>query len=328
MTINEFPLKAAPLPGYLDKIFVCPSCRGHLIAEGSDFSCADKNCGKQYRTVGHIPVLTDEAASAISFDSEGASLNKSHWKSLALRYLPSLDKNVVPTEVKAHLIREILALNEQPIVLNIGGKHPTSLTDQICELENVNAIECDLAYRARTGVFANPERIPLRDGSVDCVLLDALLEHVPNPQEVVNEAWRVLKPNGIIFSDTPFMVQVHGGAFDYMRFSHQAHRWLFRNFDELGSGVSSGPGVALAYAIQYFFLSFAAGQRSRYVIKTSCRLTLFWLKYFDRFLSTKPSALDAAHGLYFFGRRADTAITERELVERYDGSVPPLYPPA
>jgi SAM-dependent methyltransferase len=168
----------------------------------------------------------------------------------------------------------------------------------------------------------------LADETVDAVLLDAVLEHVPNPQDVVREAWRVLKPNGIVYSDTPFMVQVHGGPFDYMRFSLQAHRWMFRDFEELEAGVSSGPGVALSYAIQYFFLSFVSGKWSRYTVKTLTRLFFFWIKYFDLFLAKRPAARDAAHGLYFMGRKAPKPINERELVVRYDGEVPPLYPPA
>ena len=121
------------------------------------------------------------------------------------------------------------------------------------------------------------------------------------------------------------MLPVHGGAFDYSRFSHQAQRWLFQQFDELDSGVSSGPGVAVAYAIQYFLLCFAIGKFSRYAIKTFCRLTLFWLKYLDLPIAGKPAARDAAHGLYLLDRKSTATLTEREVVDRYDGSVPHLY---
>ncbi len=309
------------------QIATCPICRSGLEWKGSEVRCGNSECQRQFRVLGGIPVLADEEDSAVSFDPEGRSLNKSSSKSFALRHLPALDLNVVPEATKKRLADEILALRDRPIVLNVGGKHPTSITEDICARDDVIAIECDLAFRTRTRLFANPARIPLADVSVDAVLLDGLLEHVPQPDLVVGEAWRVLRPGGIVYSDTPFMLQVHGGAFDYSRFSHQAHRWLFRSFDELDSGVSSGPGVALAYSIQYFLLCFAIGRRSRYAIKTFCRLTLFWLKYFDLLIARKPAARDAAHGLYFLGRKSPKPLTERELVDRYDGSVPHLYQP-
>jgi SAM-dependent methyltransferase len=318
------------IPNYIRNIVVCPACRGDLHWGGGRARCenaANAGC-PEYRIVANRPVLADEAAEPMSFNIEDAQHNKSRMKSFALRMLPSLDLNVVPTSAKTRLRHEIFALSDRPVVLNIGGKHPTSITEDLCSDANVDAIECDVAYRPRTRLFANPAKLPFRDASVDAVLLDGLLEHLPDPQAVADEAWRVLKPNGVIYSDTPFMLQVHGGAFDYMRFSHQAHRWLFRNFSELDSGVSSGPSVALAYAIQYFLLSFVYGQRIRYIVKTISRLFLFWIKYFDLVISKNPASRDAAFGLYFLGQKSNEKLGINELVRRYDGAVPDLYPPA
>lgn len=301
MLIASLSQNGATLPEHFRAVVVCPVCRQDLEQTADGLVCQSSECGARYRFTGQIPVLADEDRSPVLFLGKGEDhADKAKmFRRRVLRSLPTLDRSIVPDSVKKRLAQEIFELSDRPVVLNVGGKHPTSLTDEICSRNDVNAIECDLAYRPRTRVLANPEQLPVSDSSVVSVFLDAILEHVPNPQEVVEEAWRVLKPDGILYSDTPFILQVHGGPFDYMRFGHQAQRWMFRRFDEIESGVSSGPGVALAYAFQYFLLSFATKNKGRYAATIFSRLTVFWLKYFDKFVAENPSALDGVHGLYF-----------------------------
>ena len=69
-----------------------------------------------------------------------------------------------------------------------------------------------------------------------------MLEHVLDPAQVVAEIHRVLGKDGVVFANTPFMQQVHEGAYDFTRFTLSGHRWLFRNFDLLEAGTSAGVG--------------------------------------------------------------------------------------
>jgi ubiquinone/menaquinone biosynthesis C-methylase UbiE len=48
--------------------------------------------------------------------------------------------------------------------------------------------------------------IPLRDGSVDCVVAGEIIEHVPDPDQLLTEIHRVLTPGGILVISTPNMV--------------------------------------------------------------------------------------------------------------------------
>ena len=111
-------------------------------------------------------------------------------------------------------------------------------------------------------------------------------------------------------------------ANDYTRFTHVGQRRLFRKFAEVDSGVACGPGMALAWAAQYFLLSFVRSLPARQAVIALSRLLFFWLKYADHYLvrSNKSGAYDAASGYYFVGRRSQRALSEREVVQGYRGS--------
>ena len=132
--------------------------------------------------------------------------------------------------------------------------------------------------------------LPFHDGSVDCVIAQAVLEHVLDPYAVVDEMYRVLGDRGLVYSDTPFMVQVHGREFDFTRFTFLGHRRLFRQFSLVASGVTCGPGMALAWTLRYFLLSFFESQRLRALVSGFSRCAFFWLKYFDYFLIHRSKA--------------------------------------
>lgn len=61
-------------------------------------------------------------------------------------------------------------------------------------------IGLDLAYvplrRLPRGVNGDMEQLPFRDGSIGFVVSWAALEHVPNPEKVIAEIERVLRPGG------------------------------------------------------------------------------------------------------------------------------------
>ena len=57
--------------------------------------------------------------------------------------------------------------------------------------------------------------IPLIDNSVDLILSSSVLEHVYNPEQAVQEMYRVLKPYGSVYAEIPFMRSLHMRPVDY-----------------------------------------------------------------------------------------------------------------
>jgi SAM-dependent methyltransferase len=150
--------------------------------------------------------------------------------------------------------------------------------------------------------------------------VQAVLEHVLDPFQCVAEIHRVLKPNGIVYSEVPFMQQVHGAEFDFHRFTHLGHRRLFRNFSEIESGIACGPGSSLAWAWEYFWLTFSRKRGfARKAIRAACRASTFWAPMLDPWLSKRIGAYDGANGYYFLGRRSECVLSDADLLLQFRG---------
>jgi len=177
----------------------------------------------------------------------------------------------------------------------------------------------DVALASDTQLIADAHDIPFADGSFDAVFAIAVLEHVADPFRCIFEIQRVLVPGGHVYSVTPFMQQVHMGRYDFTRFSAMGHRRAFRWFDEVRSGVANGPGMAVAWSIEYMLSSFSERHRTRSLLRLASRFVTWPFLLFDRFLAGKAGAYDCASAYYFFGRLRDAPISDREIVGRYRG---------
>jgi SAM-dependent methyltransferase len=83
-----------------------------------------------------------------------------------------------------------------------------------------NDWENSLFEEARVVDFPGPaHEIPVDDGQFDAVLSTQMLEHVPNPQEVIDESFRILKPGGHLHMTVPFIWCLHEIPFDYLRYT-------------------------------------------------------------------------------------------------------------
>jgi len=63
------------------------------------------------------------------------------------------------------------------------------------------------------------KRWPFPDASFDAVLCTQVIEHVEDPEMLMDEIHRALKPNGTVVLSAPFCYQEHGAPHDFRRFS-------------------------------------------------------------------------------------------------------------
>jgi SAM-dependent methyltransferase len=72
---------------------------------------------------------------------------------------------------------------------------------------------------AKPQVHGDARKLPFPDHSFDGLLCSQVLEHVDQPETVVREMGRVLKPGGVGLLSLPFFYNLHMEPNDYFRFS-------------------------------------------------------------------------------------------------------------
>lgn len=251
-------------------------------------------------------MLAADAESSVARPSEGG------WRA-RLKAIVRPPKKITIANV-AHLVAE-LEKAESPLVLVVGGGTVGQGMAALYDHPDIRVLALDVYASPCAQIIADAHSIPLAGGSVDAVVVQAVLEHVLEPAQVVAEIHRVLKPDGLVYAETPFIQHVHEGAYDFTRFTESGHRYLFRRFSMIGSGVCGGAGTQLLWSIDYFvrglFRSVKAGK--------AAKLMLFWLLYMDG-LVADSYAVDAASGYFFLGRRSEGGLSPRDIIDFYGGA--------
>jgi SAM-dependent methyltransferase len=291
----------------------CPASGAHLVRQGAVLRTDDG--AHEYPIVDGVPILIAPEHSV--FTPGDPPRPPGRLRRLAAR-LPRDTANVGTAPLVARL-RELLP--ERPRVLVVGGGTLGEGMAPLLDDPSVDATETDVWLGPRTNLLCDGHDLPFADATFDAVVCQAVLEHVADPPRVVSEIHRVLRPRGLVYSDIPLMQQVHGGAHDFTRYTHVGHLRLYRYFDELESGVTGGPGMALGWSINYFMLALAGRSRTlRGLAERLASLLFFWLKYVDAAIGDRPGSLDAASGIYLLAARREDPLSDRDIVRRYRGT--------
>ena len=115
----------------------------------------------------------------------------------------------------------------------------------------------------------------------DKIICLAILEHVYNPFQAVENLKKMLKPNGIIYGYVPYLYYYHAPNDlkfqDYFRFSKDALIYLFRDFKDLEIFPIRG---RISAPLNILF----AGRWKNYIEKTGINIFL------DRFINDKKNS--------------------------------------
>lgn len=117
----------------------------------------------------------------------------------------------------------------------------------------------DSGYRGnRADVAGDASALPFADASLDTILCTEVLEHVANPEKVIEEFARLLKPNGVIITTAPFFYPIHDQS-DFFRYTDQGLAVIMRRHGLEVEKVEPLSGGGLTVALMFNFYLFDLG---------------------------------------------------------------------
>ena len=191
-------------------------------------------------------------------------------------------------------LKKLLAeLGPDQIGLNLGAG-TTRLHPQVKNMDIFPAKNIDIVGKA--------ENIPLSDNSINLVITQETLEHVQDPFKAVAEIYRVLKPNGKVYCQLPFIIGYHPGPTDFWRFTKEGIAELIQKngfkIEELKITVGNSTGF-YRIAVEYFACLISIPVPFLYfIIKGFFSLLLYPLKWLD-FLFSFSKQKDRIPGGYY-----------------------------
>ena len=309
---------ATPAPGdsltRLHHALRCVACKGSLDVRKESLAC--RECGTEYTRINGCPVLmTPEGRQSFNLHLEtdagqnmvreyttvrpaNASVRISRWKAwlrwlkppeMMYRYHPDL--RAPPTAILFAPVD-----GHEPLVLSVGGG-PFRVTGK--------EITLNIGTFPNVDMVADAHEIPVADDTFDAVFSLAVLEHVGDPQQVVAEMIRVLKPGGYLYSEIPFIFFFHGYPTDYTRFTREGMRRLFGGLQDAEIGMTHGPVSAVLQSAN-MLIPMLMPARPRLLGKLASgafRWLFFPCKYLDLLLRDHPRAHILAGGFYVLGRK-------------------------
>lgn len=193
-----------------DKIFKhlkCIVCHKSIIKAGAESVCEN---GHAIETIGN------------TFNFLNSEISKKH----------NLTNN-----------HDIASRSHDPLALALIGKFKDGLLldcgSGLPAQNYANVINFEIENFINTDVIGAGEELPFKDNSFDVVFSFSVLEHIKNPFAAASEIYRVLKPSGILYANTPFLIPEHGYPHHYFNMTQQGLESLFPGLTVLSNTVPS-----------------------------------------------------------------------------------------
>lgn len=217
----------------------------------------------------------------------------------------------------SRICKEILSIAEPDwVILNLGSgtRFRYGFNNHRFAALRSQVVNLELTIMPNVDITADGHSLPFKADSFHLVINQAVLEHVRDPEKVVLEMIRVLRPGGYLYVEVPFLQGYHPTPTDYRRFTEEGMRQLLSDLVPIEIGVCAGPTSALAnFLREYAKIPFDNPRLSRLAFIIAGWM-VFPLKYLDLALNSREKAAHLASALYFWGRK--TASSPRTSLQK------------
>ena len=196
-------------------------------------------------------------------------------------------------------------LPRNPVIYDIGAKHARG--KYFGDPPRGATIICtDIEPGPDVDVVADAQDMPqIPTETADCIFLVSVLQHIPAPQKAIDEAFRVLRPGGILYVNVPFIFIYHRDPDDFNRFSARGLEVLCSRFEQIATGSNRGPASTFCdLLIRFLAILFSFNSNVLYAAFVYIgKWGLFWIKYLDIVIGHYSMAYLMWGSPYFLGRK-------------------------
>ena len=95
------------------------------------------------------------------------------------------------------------------------------------------------------------EPLPIQSEVADTVMSLSVMEHLREPQVFLNEAHRILKPDGSMVLQVPFMWWVHEAPYDFYRYTRYGLQYMFEKAGFTDITIYSQTGFWVMWTLKF-----------------------------------------------------------------------------
>ncbi len=105
------------------------------------------------------------------------------------------------------------------------------------------------------------EILPIKSEVADTVISLSVMEHLREPQTMLNEAYRILKQEGYLVAQVPWQWQIHEAPYDFFRYTPYGLKYMLEKagFSEITITPQAGFFSSWFIKANYFSLRFIMG---------------------------------------------------------------------
>lgn len=276
-------------------LLICRECNCPLNFTDAAFEC--EQCGVTFPVRGGIADFLDQEAKDLCISANPNDLKfqeEQMLNSSITAKLYNIGSSIISCDYTPfdQLERFVDDIDKNAIFVELGSGNRHLRGD---------CINLDIFPFKNVDILTDVKKTPFSDNTVDFAVIDAVLEHVPEPHAVVNEIYRIMKPGGSVFCVVPFIHPYHGYPKNYFNISKDGLSYLFRHFSRCEIGSYRGPTSAIINLIaEYVVIAFSGNEKGFMytMLRAGALFPIFLLKYLDRLWNPKGGSLRISNALY------------------------------